>query len=216
MVEIIEIDKWKRKNSFIGFVNSGPTKRSATVLLECTNLYELSKRECIPMPVVVYHAILSAVNHFEQFRVRVVSTEYVAFYKQIDLTTMELSREKQLVFLNTLFDSSLQKFYQSYKENRKKIKMGTVKNSDSNAINTISCSALTSLNITHLSSYSSCARCERGVIRFTFGKVEVKEGVANMYVSVDFSHSLIDGYDWQLFVNYFSNEYGQEDSKLNL
>lgn len=210
MVEIIEIDKWKRRDSFKGFVGIGSDERYATVLQDCTNLYEISKRERIPMPVVVYHAILSAANHFEQFRVRVLSTEYVALYKQIDLITVELTKEKQLTSIKTLFNPSLREFYQAYKENRRKLKMGTINNSDTSSINVISCSALPSLRLTHISSRSPHSRCERGVVRFTFGKVEVKDGVASVYVSVNFPHSLIDGYDWQLFANYFSNEYGKE------
>ncbi|MFI3314675.1 MAG: CatA-like O-acetyltransferase [Rikenellaceae bacterium] len=211
MVEIIEIDKWKRRDSFRMFVRQGSDEHYATVLQGCTNLYEISKREQIPIVVVVYHAIISAVNHFEQFRVRVLSSEYIAMYRQIDLITAELTKEKQLTSIKTLFNPSLREFYQTYKENRKKIKLGIVNYSDISSINVVSCSALTSLRLTHISSRSPHCRCERGVLRFTFGKVDVKDGVASVHVSVNFSHSLLGGYDWHLFAKYFSNEYGQED-----
>lgn len=212
-MELIKIEEWKRKNYFYYYLNRNNPTISCTINLDCTNIYNISKREKVPFIVTFMHALLSFINHFEQFRIRHISDEYIARYDRIDIAYIELNGNHNFINMITKYKESLKDFYEIFKENRKK-RDSILHISNEKfliPINTILFSALTKLDLLSFQSSYKDPYVGKGCIKIKSGKLNFKDNIATISLAVDFAHSFYDGYDFSLFVEYLINDYGKEN-----
>lgn len=210
MLKMIEISKWKRSVYFDWHVTSHNFVSCYTALFDCTSIYEYAKIQKVPFQVTLLHAIITGVNRFEAFRMRIINDEYLACYDRIDLITTELSTEHLYYPLYTPYVSSLTDFYRDYRKGRKRTRQsGEDVDMRNNHINSLSINLLPTIRFTQVSPNLN-HYTKRGLLFLNVGKLEVDGcGKATVPVGASFSHALLDGYDFSQLINYLMYEYAK-------
>lgn len=214
-MELIEINQWKRRGYFYMYMREESPLRNGTAILDCTRVYDCARKSRIPFPVVMLHALLSAVNRTESFRIRLVTEDYVARYDTINLYTLELDREHLYHTALTGYSPSLRRFYENYMKSRREARR-TDENKQPvpSLLNTITVSYLPGIRFTQIYERPiSAAANKRGCLHLLVGKMEYENGRATVPVSIIFSHALLDGYDLEKGIAYITEKYGTEETE---
>lgn len=206
-MKIIDTNNWARKYYFHVHFDS---VISYTAMMDATRIYEYAHRLHLPFSPVLYHACLKAINELEHFRYRIIDKDSVACYDQIDLVSLELSTDHFSYPMFTPYTSSVKDFYQAYRQRRKETKAPREKGDPCvRHLNTVLFNTLSGIRFLSAPTMD-LPETRRGMLYVTFGQHERDErGKVTLPVSATFAHSLLDGYDFKLILDYLHN-YGRE------
>lgn len=208
-MDIIEINSWKRAASLYRYYQSSASPlRRGTALVDTTRVEQCARRSGIAFPVVMMHAMLSAVNTIDAFRIRVLSDQFVARYDVINLVSIELDDDHSIYYMLTPYHPSLVDFRNAYRAQRKLGRSAAL--TSHFPINSIALSYLPQIRLTQIDDpLPDSPIVRRGSISLMVGKSKTVAGQTDTPVSLLFSHALLDGYDISQALEYIEQEYGK-------
>ena len=213
--EIIDIDKWYRKDNYLFFQSFLSSWNTITVKLTCTNAYNKAKKNKESFFIYYLYSILKAANEITEFKVRKDKQGRVILNKRIDIITPIHIPNKTFY---TVRISYIENFPEFYKEAVKIIKDIPINGNPYGAeelifeegiYDVIHISAIPNLSFTNYSfsilKEGTPAYYPLGII----GKAEWDNGELKMPYSFCIDHALIDG-------THVANYVAKIEANLNL
>lgn len=193
MKEIIDLDKWERKEHYLFFSQFDDPSFEITSNVDCTKAYLKAKKEKISFFLYYLHCSLRAVNAVKEFRLRIENENVICFDKIHAGPT--IARE------NGTFGFSHLPFFEDFdefSENSLKIieEVKKARNLDPsfNHDDVIHYSSIPWLSFTSVSHPRYSYTMKDSVPKISFGKI-IEEGTKKlMPVSITANHSLMDGF----------------------
>ncbi|EMS32670.1 chloramphenicol acetyltransferase (CAT-III) [Mariniradius saccharolyticus AK6] len=203
MFEIIEIEKWSRKDHFLFFSQFEEPFFGVTVRVDMTNAYRKAKENGDSLFLLYLHAALTAANEVENFRMRINGAE-VRLYDRVHASPTINRPDGTFGFSYLNYEEDFYEFAEKAKVEIEKVKMGTGLQPAISGENVIHFSAITWLDfssVSHARSFSFPDSCPK----ISFGKITETNGIWTMPVSIHVHHALLDGYHVGLFVERFQH-----------
>lgn len=200
MKRYLNIEDWSRKEHYYFFGSFSEPFFGVTVQLDCTNTYNLVKKEGKPFFLTYLYKSLIAANQVENFRYR-KEHDKVAVYDQVDPAPTVPRADNTFGFCTFSFDPDYGKFIINAKREIEKVRNSRSLD-PSIKPNVIQYSVLPWLNFTSNSHARHFAH-EDSIPKITFGKLENVNGKWQMPMSVHVNHALMDGYHVGQYVEYF-------------
>lgn len=202
----IDIKNWKRKEHFSFFSNMTNPFFGIVTEVECTNAYDLVKKNDWSFFAYYLHKSMVAINSIEELKLRIYKNEVVLF-NQINAGATIGRDDGTFGFIYVeynenfkIFNSDLQKEIlevknsQGLRLNNDDIKSDLIRHS------TIPWTSFTGLlHPTNLKKHES-------VPKITFGKFYIKENKKFLPISIEAHHGLVDGYHLALYLKEFQNQ----------
>lgn len=202
----IDIKNWKRREHFSFFSNMTNPFFGIVTEVECTNAYDLVKKNDWSFFAYYLHKSMVAINSIEELKLRIYKNEVVLF-NQINAGATIGRDDGTFGFIYVeynenfkIFNSDLQKEIlevknsQGLRLNNDDIKSDLIRHS------TIPWTSFTGLlHPTNLKKHES-------VPKITFGKFYIKENKKFLPISIEAHHGLVDGYHLALYLKEFQNQ----------
>lgn len=210
MKQEIDINTWGRKNHFEFYSKFDEPFFGVTVSVDCTSLYEFSKKHQLSFFLLYLHKSLKAANTIEAFRYRILDGKVFLF----DTVNASPTINRP----DGTFGFSYMLYYENFEEfsSKAQIEMQRVKNTSelmpaTSGENVIHYSSLPWINFTSLSHARHFA-FDDSCPKITFGKMIENENRKSMPTSIHAHHALVDGYHVGQFIETFQNELNKVDS----
>ncbi|MCF1752909.1 chloramphenicol acetyltransferase [Mariniradius sediminis] len=203
MFEVIEIEKWSRKDHFLFFREFDEPFFGVTVRVDMTHCYKKSKENGDSLFLLYLHAALTAANEIENFRMRINGAE-VRLYERVHASPTINRPDNTFGFSYLNYDEDFYEFAEKAKVEIETVKNGTGLQPAISGENVIHFSAIPWLefsSVSHARSFSFPDSCPK----ISFGKITEANGIWTMPVSIHVHHALLDGYHVGLFVERFQH-----------
>lgn len=200
MKHIVDINTWKRKNSFDFFLNFQNPNISITSEVDCTQAMHAAKQNNESFFLYYVYAMLCAMNEIEEFRYRINAKEEVVLYDEIDITTpIILNEEGDCCIVRIPLKDSFEAYYSHAMDIVKAAKQETESNfsksnldDEKDPYGTIFLSATPDLYFTSLVGAQE-NRYGNSYPLLNVGKAIIREGKLMMPVAITISHAFADG-----------------------
>ena len=200
MKHLIDINNWKRKNSYDFFLNFQNPNISITTEVDCTHAREVAKEKQQSFFIYYVYAMLCAMNEVEEFRYRIDKQGQVWLYDTIDITTpIMLNEEGDCSIIRIPLCTSFDAFYAHAMKLIEAAKGETESNFDKSNLDeendpfgTIFLSATPDLYFTSLVGAQE-NHFGNSYPLLNVGKAVTREGRLVMPVAVTISHAIADG-----------------------
>lgn len=198
MKHLVDMNLWKRKNSFDFFLHFKNPNISITSEVDCTHALAVAKEKGESFFIYYTYAMLKAMNEIEEFRYRIDANNQVAFYDEIDITTpILLNEDGDCCIVRIPYTEGFDAFYVA----TKKIIDGAKGETESNfgksdvehdPYSTIFLSATPDLYFTSLVGAQEHSYGNSYPL-LNVGKAVTREGKLVMPVAITISHAFADG-----------------------
>jgi chloramphenicol O-acetyltransferase type A len=203
MFEVIDIEKWSRKDHFLFFREFEEPFFGVTLRADMTKAYRKAKENGYSFFLLYLHAALVAANEVENFRMRINDGE-VRLYDAVHASPTINRPDGTFGFSYLSYKTDFHEFVENAKAEIEKVKNGTGLKPAVSGENVIHFSAIPWLDfsaISHARSFSFPDSCPK----ISFGKMTEFQGKWTMPISIHVHHALVDGYHVGLFVEKFQN-----------
>lgn len=202
----IDIKNWKRREHFSFFSNMTNPFFGIVTEVECTNAYDLVKKNDWSFFAYYLHKSMVAINSIEELKLRIYKNEVVLF-NQINAGATIGRDDGTFGFIYVeynenfkIFNSDLQKEILQVKNSQ-----GLRLNNDDIKSNLIRHSTIPWTSFTGLLHPTNLKKHE-SVPKITFGKFYIKENKKFLPISIEAHHGLVDGYHLALYLKEFQNQ----------
>ncbi|XLS27698.1 CatA-like O-acetyltransferase [Flavobacteriaceae bacterium M23B6Z8] len=199
MSQLFDIESWKRKEHFHFFKDFEEPFFGITFDADVTYLYEHCKKEKISIYAGYLYAILKAVNHIKEFRLRIKEDNTVILYDRIGVSATVNRENNTFGFSHVEYDEDFNEFLISLKVETERVELSNALFPDKKNDDVIYFSALPWVKFTGLS-HARSYRIRESVPRISTGKIYTSGQRRLMPVSVHVHHAMMDGYHVGLFV----------------
>lgn len=199
--EIIDLEKYERKEHFIHYLNNVPCSYSMTTNIDITEvLEELKKRQYKLYPVIIF-AITTIANKHIEFRMSIDDKERLGYYTSVNPTYTIFHKDNNTFSsIWTEYNGKFEQFYNNY--NRDIQEYGNVKgfitkqNNENNLINisSIPWTSFTGFNL-------NLPKGDKYLLPiFTVGKFFEDNEKTLLPLSIQVHHSVCDGFHTSNFI----------------
>ena len=191
MFREIEIEKWKRRETFEFFRQFENPFFNLTAPLDATNLYRFCKQNNLSFSLAALFYSIQTANEIPEFRLRLIEEKLVEFDK-IHATQTILNDDETFSFCYFELKDNVFEFNETGKvavERYKKLKTFDV---ETDRLDLIYYSTIPWISFT---SFKNATRLDYSmtVPRIVFGKLYEENGVMKLPHSVEVHHSIMDG-----------------------
>ena len=187
--EVVDIDKWKRKQHYQIFKEYQKPRYDISFELEITNFYKKIKQKNLSLTMALIYAISKAANEIEEFRYRFEDGNAV-LYNKINLSFTYLNKETELLKnIVVEYKDDLEEFVLYAKEtadNQKEYFTGPMGN------NIYQFSSIPWISYTHIS-HTYSGKKDNATPMFDWGKYYYKGERLMLPFSIEAHHSFVDG-----------------------
>lgn len=200
MKHIVDINSWKRRNSYEFFKTFQNPNISITSEIDCTHAREQAKQKGQSFFIYYIYSMLCAMNEIEEFRYRIDAEGRVLYYDTIDITTpILLNDEGDCAIVRIPFIKDFNEFYPKAVTIVEEAKKQTESNfgtenldEENDPYGTIFLSATPDLYFTSLVGAQE-KREGNSYPLLNVGKAISREGKLVMPVAITISHAFADG-----------------------
>jgi len=199
MKQLLDIEKWERKEHFNFFKTFDEPFWGVTVEMDCTAAYDFCKKNNVSFFLFYLYRSLVAANRVESFRYR-ISGEQVFIYDEVHASPTINRENGTFGFAYMDYREDFAAFYALAQKEIERVKNTTGLVPAVSGENVIHYSSLPWLNFTsvsHARSFSFPDSCPK----ITFGKMTENNGKKHMPVSVHVHHALMDGFHVGRFID---------------
>ena len=203
MKQKLNLETWNRKEHFLFFKQMEEPFFGVTITVDCTKAYDKAKEMGVSFFTYYLHKTLTAVNHCEPFRYRIIDNE-VYIFDRIDVSSTILREDKTFGFSQIEYSKDLNQFAENTKKEIARIQSTTGLFTREYSENLIHFSALPWINFTsfsHARSFTWPDSCPK----ISFGKMMDENGNKSMAMSIHVHHGLMDGYHVGEFLTFFQD-----------
>ena len=208
MKQILDIDKWARKDHFHFFRQFEEPFFGITAAIDCTRAYEVSKERDGSFFLYYLYKSLLAANFIAPFRYRIIEDE-VWIYDQVNASPTINRPDGTFGFAYMNFEQDVDVFMTNAKIEIERIQHSTGLEPAISSENVIHFSSIPWINFTSVSHARSFSFND-SIPKITFGKMVESQGKKTMAVSIHVHHALMDGWDVAQFLEYFQELMNQE------
>ncbi len=203
MKQIIDIERWERREHYHFFSSFDEPFFGITAEIECTKAYQKSKKEGFPFFLYYLHCSALSVNQCEPFRLRIEDQKVVLFDKIHVGTTIE-STKGNFSFCFLEFNEDFYHFQQASQLKMEEVRKngGLGLDSDNSRLDLVHYSSLPWIRFTSVTHARNFARHDT-IPKITFGKFFEQGNQLRMPVSINAHHGLVDGYHVGEFLTQF-------------
>lgn len=199
-MEIIDINKWKRKQHYEHFSAMNDPFFGVTVSFDVSKAYQFSKDKKLSFFGKYLHDCMKAINDVEALKLR-VEGENVVRHEIINASPTIMRKDQTFGFSYVKFHDDLNDFLEALDLEKKRVINSENLYPSINCTDCIHCSALPWFSFTgHKEPVSGL---KDSVPKLAFGKADTQNGSLIMNVAIRVNHALVDGHDVGLFVNTF-------------
>lgn len=200
--EIIDLEKYERKEHFLHYMNTVPCFYSLTTSIDITNLEKFIKEKGYKLYPTIIYAITRIVNNHKEFRMSLDSENRLGYYTEMDPSYTIFHKDNN-TFSNiwTEYNQNFIEFYKSYEKDMKEYgdEKGfiTKKCENSNLVNisAIPWTSFTGFNL-------NLPKGDKYLLPiFTTGKYFNKDNKILLPLAVQVHHSVCDGFHTSRFIN---------------
>ena len=200
--EIIDLEKYERKEHFLHYMNTVPCFYSLTTSIDITNLEKFIKEKGYKLYPTIIYAITRIVNNHKEFRMSLDSENRLGYYTEMDPSYTIFHKDNN-TFSNiwTEYNQNFIEFYKSYEKDMKEYgdEKGfiTKKCENSNLVNisAIPWTSFTGFNL-------NLPKGDKYLLPiFTIGKYFNKDNKILLPLAVQVHHSVCDGFHTSRFIN---------------
>ena len=118
--EIIDLEKYERKEHFLHYMNTVPCFYSLTTSIDITNLEKFIKEKGYKLYPTIIYAITRIVNNHKEFRMSLDSENRLGYYTEMDPSYTIFHKDNN-TFSNiwTEYNQNFIEFYKSYEKDMK-------------------------------------------------------------------------------------------------
>ena len=199
MKQLLDIEKWERKEHFNFFRQFDEPFWGVTVEMDCTAAYDYCKKNNVSFFLYYLYQSLVAANRIEPFRYR-ISGEQVFIYDEVHASPTINRANGTFGFAYMDYRNDFAEFYTLAQKEIERVKNATGLVPAVSGENVIHYSSLPWLHFTsvsHARSFSFPDSCPK----ITFGKMTDSNGKKRMPVSVHVHHALVDGFHVGQFID---------------
>ena len=200
--EIIDLEKYERKEHFLHYINSVPCFYNMVVQVDITDLKKYIKEKEYKLYTTHIYAITRVANHHKEFKMSLDDDNNLGYFTEINPSYTIFHKDNN-TFSNiwTEYNSSFTEFYKNYEQDMKKFgdKKGfmTKKCENDNMINisAIPWTSFTGFNL-------NLPKGNKYLLPiFTIGKYFEQNGKILLPLAVQVHHSVCDGFHTSRFIN---------------
>ena len=200
--EIIDLEKYERKEHFLHYMNTVPCFYSLTTSIDITNLEKFIKEKGYKLYPTIIYAITRIVNNHKEFRMSLDSENRLGYYTEMNPSYTIFHKDNN-TFSNiwTEYNQNFIEFYKSYEKDMKEYgdEKGfiTKKCENSNLVNisAIPWTSFTGFNL-------NLPKGDKYLLPiFTTGKYFNKDNKILLPLAVQVHHSVCDGFHTSRFIN---------------
>lgn len=202
--EIIDIEKYDRKEHFLHYINNVPCFYSMTTNIDITNLKKYIKEKKYKLYPTIIYSITRIANNHKEFRMSLDNNNNLGYFTDVN-PSYTIFHNDDNTFSNvwTEYNSNFIEFHKNYEKDMKEfgnIKGFITKKCESNNLINISAIPWTSFTGFNL----NLPRAEKYLLPiFTIGKYFEKDNKILLPLSVQVHHSVCDGFHTSRFINEF-------------
>lgn len=199
MKQLLDIEKWERKEHFNFFRQFDEPFWGVTVEMDCTVAFDYCKKNNVSFFLYYLYQSLVAANRIEPFRYR-ISGEQVFIYDEVHASPTINRANGTFGFAYMDYRNDFAEFYALAQKEIERVKNATGLVPAVSGENVIHYSSLPWLHFTsvsHARSFSFPDSCPK----ITFGKMTEINGKKRMPVSVHVHHALVDGFHVGQFID---------------
>lgn len=191
MFREVEIEKWKRKETFEFFRNFENPFFNLTAPVDATNLYRFCKNHQLSFSLSILFYSIQTVNEIPEFRLRLIEGKLVEFEK-IHATQTILNEDETFSFCYFELQDNIFEFNESGKQSIAKYKQLKTFDVEAERLDLIYYSVIPWVSFT---SFKNATRLDfsQTVPRIVFGKFFEENGKIKLPHSVEVHHSMMDG-----------------------
>lgn len=203
MKQLIDVDRWGRKEDYLFFKTFQSPLVGVTVEVDCSKACRKAKEMEVSLAMYYLHAALVAANRVEEFRYREEGGQ-VYLYDRVDLFTPILTVEKNYRSVRIGYEEDFQKFLAGAVPVVEEAKTGKGQAHGDGE----KCQDLILISVNPWYRFtgiqlSDPAQPHESFPIFTFGKITPENGKQMMPVALRVNHGFVDGYHIGCFLNEF-------------
>lgn len=201
----IDYNNWNRREHFEFFSEYDNPFFGIVTEIDCTEAYEIAKKNNLSFFACYLHRSIIAVNRTEELCLRLLDDKVVSFDKIHAATT--IGREDGTFgFSHVEFSDSFSDFNKNLKDQIRIVQnsTGLRATGDSERLDVVHYSTLPWFRITGVS-YAKNHNSGESVPKITFGKSFMDGNVRKMAVSIEAHHGLVDGIHIARFLDQFQD-----------
>lgn len=202
--EIIDLEKYERKEYFLHYLNNVPCFYSMTTNIDITNLKKYIKKNGYKLYPTVIYSITRIANNHKEFRMSLDNNNNLGYFTKINPSYTIFHKDNN-TFSNiwTEYNSNFIEFYKNYEKDMKEFgdKRGFItKKCENNNLINISAIPWTSFTGFNL----NLSKGDKYLLPiFTTGKYFEENNKILLPLAVQVHHSVCDGFHTSRFINEF-------------
>lgn len=195
-MEIINLEKWDRRDIFYHFFTVAKSTYSITVKMDVTKAFEYSKRNCLSFYIVMTWIVSNAINRHKQFKMGFDQNNNPGYYDIVHPQFPVMDKNHNVVSLTAVYDDSIRVFCENMEIVIQQYEQyGVIPEKKENII---MISALPWID------YENFTVNNESGYHFlfpmvTWGRYKKVEGRISMPLTLQISHAAADGYHCHLF-----------------
>jgi chloramphenicol O-acetyltransferase type A len=203
MKELLDIEKWNRRDHFLFYSQFSEPFFGVTVSVDCTEAYRKAKERGNSFYLYYLYRALKAANSIENFRLEIESGQ-VFIHDSAGAGPTVDRPDETFGFAYMPFIEDEQEFYRAATAEIERVRNTSGLEHASNGRHIIHFTTLPWLDFT---SFSHARQFTTGDCspKIAFGKMTESDGSRTMPVSIHGHHALMDGYHVGLFVSRFQD-----------
>lgn len=202
MKEIIDLDKWERKEHYLHFSQFYDPSFEITTNVDCSRAFKKAKKEKFSFFLFYLHCSLRAVNAVKEFRLR-IEDEKVVCYDVIHAGPTIARDNGTFGFSHLPYFEEFKDFATNSLKIIKDVKEARNLDPSSNRNDVIYYSSLPWVSFTSVSHPRFSYEIKDSVPKISFGKIIEDGSKKLMPVSVTANHSLMDGFHIAKYLELF-------------
>lgn len=191
MKEIIDLDKWERKEHYLFFSQFDDPSFEITSNVDCTKAYQKAKKEGFSFFLYYLHCALRAVNAVKEFRLR-IEDEKIVCYDVIHAGPTIARENDTFGFSHLPYFENFNEFSKNAEKVIKEVKSARDLDPSLNHDDVIHFSSIPWISFSSFSHPRFSYKMKDSVPKISFGKVFEDGFKSLMPVSVTVNHSLMD------------------------
>ena len=200
--EMIDLDKYERKEHFLHYINNVPCFYSMTTNIDITNLKNYIKEKEYKLYPTIIYAITRVVNNHIEFRMSLDAENNLGYFTDVNPSYTIFHKDNN-TFSNiwTKYNSDFIEFYKNYEKDIKEYgdKKGFITKESEND-NLINISAIPWASFTGFN--LNLPKAEKYLLPiFTIGKHFEENKRILLPLAVQVHHSVCDGFHTSRFIN---------------
>ncbi len=201
----IDYKNWNRREHFEFFSKYDNPFFGIVTEIDCTEAYDLAKKNGLSFFAFYLHKSLMAVNRTEEFRLRLLDDKVVSFDKIHAATTIGRA-DGTFGFSHVEFSEDFSVFNESLKQEINSVRNSVGLRADQGSAreDVIHYSTLPWFRITGVS-YARNYNTDDSVPKITFGRSFLEGNTRKMAISVEAHHGLVDGIHIARFLEEFQD-----------